>query len=160
MRRRSADGLSKSAEAPGRGDVAFAAALACGVVVHMFLTGALAPDFRAIWPSRQAAKLVAQSGLDPRCGRVSGPIAVAGFAEPSLVFQLGTSTILGDAQDAADAIAENRPALVESREGQAFQARLNQLGLAARAVGQVKGYNYSSGKPVSLTLWRATGPRP
>jgi hypothetical protein len=85
---------------------------------------------------------------------------VAGFAEPSLVFQLGTQTLLGDAQDAADAVAEGRAALVEGRASQAFVAELKRNGLKARAVDQIKGYNYSSGKPVTLTLWRATGTPP
>ena len=155
-----ADGLSKSSEAPGRGDGPLTAALACGMAVHMLLTGALAPDFTAIWPSREAAKMVARAGLDPRGGRAPGPVAVAGFAEPSLVFQLGTTTILGDAQDAVDAVAEGRAALVEGREAKTFTAALKQSGLAAQAVDQIKGYNYSSGKPVTLTLWRATGTPP
>ena len=99
--------------------------------------------------------MVARAGLDPRGGRAPGPVAVAGFAEPSLVFQLGTTTILGDAQDAVDAVAEGRAALVEGREAKTFTAALKQSGLAAQAVDQIKGYNYSSGKPVTLTLWRA-----
>jgi 4-amino-4-deoxy-L-arabinose transferase-like glycosyltransferase len=151
-----AEGLIRTTRAPGPGDVAFAAALACGVLVHVILTGALAPGFQVLWPSREAARMVARAGWDPRGGRVPGPVAVAGFAEPSLVFQLGTSTILGDAQDAADAVAEGRAALVEGREAKAFQAALQQNGLAAQAEGEIKGYNYSSGKPVSLTLWRTS----
>ena len=38
---------------------------------------------------------------------------MAGYHEPSLVFSLGTETELTDAQGAADAIAEGRPAIVE-----------------------------------------------
>ena len=40
-------------------------------------------------------------------------MAVAGYAEPSLVFALGTATELDGAAEAAQAVVESRPAIVE-----------------------------------------------
>ncbi len=143
----------------GTQGVRSAVALGCAVVVgaglHMVMTGALAPSLQPLWPSRSAAQMVARQHLDPRDGVTEGPVVVAGFAEPSLVFQLGTSTDLGDAADAVDGLKDGQPALVESRQDKAFRALLRAQGVAASPVDSISGYNYSSGKPVALTLWRA-----
>ena len=40
-----------------------------------------------------------------------------------------------------------------------FRATLAREGVKAEPVGQVSGLNYSSGKPVTLTLWKADSPR-
>jgi hypothetical protein len=99
--------------------------------------------------------LIATADLDPRAGRIVGPVAAAGYAEPSLVFALGTETELDDTgAGAADALAEGAPALVEQRQDKAFRERLARLGAVAQAAGEVGGYDYSTGKSVRLTLWR------
>ena len=134
---------------------ALASALVFGVAFHMLMSGAILPALSPLWPSRLAARMVARNHLDPRNGVTQGPVVVAGFAEPSLVFQLGTATDLADASDAVDGLAEGQPALVEQREDAAFRRLLAQRHVAAQAVDQVSGLNYSSGKPVTLTLWRA-----
>ena len=84
---------------------------------------------------------------------------VAGYAEPSLVFQLGTATDLGDASDAVEGLSEGQPAFVEKALDAEFRATLAREGVKAEPVGQVSGLNYSSGKPVTLTLWKADSPR-
>ena len=84
-----------------------------------------------------------------------GPVAVAGYAEPSLVFALGTETELDDGAEAADAVADGQPALVESRQTSAFLAGLTKNRTAAQAAGAVSGFDYSDHKTVTLTLWRA-----
>jgi hypothetical protein len=90
----------------------------------------------------------------------ASPVAVAGYAEPSLVFALGTPTHLGDAADAAQAIATFRPAVVESAQETAFRAALDARGLRVRMVRQVEGLNYSKGQPVSLRIYVNDAPRP
>ena len=134
------------------------AALALGVLAHMTLAGWVLPRLGALWTSARAAQAVAAAGLDPRGGLTPGPVAVAGYAEPSLVFLLGTATELAAPVDAAQAIAEGRPALVEARAEPAFRAALAEPGLRARAVARVAGYDYSDGRPVVLTLWREDPP--
>ena len=86
-------------------------------------------------------------------------MAVAGYAEPSLVFALGTQTQLGDAKDAAAALAEDRPAVVEAREKPAFDALIKAAGLSPIRVGEVKGLDYSNGDDMTLTVY-APQPEP
>jgi hypothetical protein len=81
-------------------------------------------------------------------------VAVTGYAEPSLIFQLGTTTQLTDGEGAADAIAEGRPAIVEAREEKPFRAAMDQLGLSPRLVTTVEGLNYSDGDRERLTIYR------
>ncbi len=134
---------------------AVAVAAAAGVAAHVVLTGWLVPHLSTLWISRRAAALIAATELDPRTGRIVGPVATAGYAEPSLVFALGTETELdSDGAGAADALADGAPALVEQRQEAAFRARLAKRGAVAQSVGVVSGVDYSAGHPVRLTLWR------
>jgi 4-amino-4-deoxy-L-arabinose transferase-like glycosyltransferase len=89
------------------------AAGALGVAAHMAVAGGLAPTLTNLWVSSRAAAALGRAGLDPKDGVVPGPVAVAGYAEPSLVFALGTETDLATADEAADALASGQPALVE-----------------------------------------------
>jgi len=93
--------------------------------------------------------------LLPRQGIADAPVAVTGYAEPSLIFALGTATELDTPQEAAQAIAEQRPAVVESRQDAAFRAALKAAGGAAVPVGEVKGLDYSTGKKTSLRIYEA-----
>ena len=102
-----------------------------------------------------SAKAVKTAGLDPRNGVTPGPVTVAGYGEPSLVFLLGTRTELGDGEDAAAAIAEGRPAIVERAELGQFRAALKTDDAKATPVAEVKGLDYSKGKPVDLFLYRS-----
>ena len=81
----------------------------------------VAPALDALWLSRSAAALIASAGVNPDM-----PVAVAGDAEPSLVFMLGTKTKLVSAEAAADYLATtpNARALVETRSETEFTAAL------------------------------------
>ncbi|MEC8455480.1 MAG: glycosyltransferase family 39 protein, partial [Pseudomonadota bacterium] len=98
-------------------------------------------------------KTLEAADLHPRQGRTPGPVAITGFHEPSFVFLTGRDTDLTDAQGAARALAVGRPAIVEGRDADAFRAAAGRLGVAGRAVGVVRGYNYSAGDEVSLTVY-------
>ncbi|MFM8375650.1 MAG: glycosyltransferase family 39 protein, partial [Phenylobacterium sp.] len=87
-----------------------------------------------------------------------GPVAIAGYAEPSLVFRVGTNTGLSDAEDAAEALASVRAAVVESREQRAFRQALARTGVRPVEVGRVSGLNYSNGDETELTVY-APAPR-
>jgi len=138
-----------------------ALALAGGlaVVAHGALFGGLAPRLEPLWLSERTAQVLARAGLHPRQAAAPGPVAVAGYAEPSLVFALGAPTGLGDAEDAAQALAEGRPAVVEARELEAFGQALARRGLGARQVARVDGLNYSKGDETELFVFRAEAPR-
>jgi hypothetical protein len=133
---------------------AVAAGLALAVAAHGVLAGALAPALRPLWLSSRAAKALAAAGLSPSQGITPGPVTVAGYEEPSLVFLLGTATQLGDADDAAAAIAEGRPAIVEGRLDAAFHAALARDGVGALKVGQGAGLDYSNNHPDILRIYR------
>lgn len=154
--------LGTVAVAPGvpRRTVVAGAALASGLLFHMVAMGGLGPSLGALWVSRNAADLLAARNLDPRNGVTPGPVAVVGYAEPSLVFLLGTDTELDDVEDAADSIAAGEPALVEKRQDTAFRAALAEQSARATVVGETRGLDYSTGKPVDLILYRSDAPPP
>jgi 4-amino-4-deoxy-L-arabinose transferase-like glycosyltransferase len=135
-----------------------AAALALGIAAHGALAAGLAPRLGTLWLSRRIVGALDQARLDPRGGLIPGPVTVVGYAEPSLVFRLGTETEFGDVADAAEAVSEGRPVLVERRQDQAFQRELSEDGLKATPVGTTAGLDYSLGRPDMLTLYRSDSP--
>jgi len=126
---------------------------ALGVAAHIALTAGLIPRLEPLFLSRDVAQALDKARLSPRSG-APGPVAVTGYAEPSLVFQLGTTTELTDGEGAAQAIAEGRPAVVEGREAKSFRAAMNELGLTPRPVATVEGLNYSDGDRERLAIYR------
>jgi len=134
---------------------ALAGALALGLAAHGWLAGVLAPRLEPLWLSQRVARALYGEGLDPRNGVTPGPVAVAGYGEPSLVFALGTATQLTDASGAAEAIADGRPAVVEQRVDNDFRAALAARGLRARQAAIVSGVNYSDGDDERLVIYQA-----
>ena len=108
-------------------------------------------------PGELGERAVARA--DPRQGLVPGPVALVGFSPPSAVFLLGSETELGDADNAARAIADGRPAVVEDGSRDAFNRALSAAGAKAAPVATVKGYDYVHGEPISLTVYRPGPPR-
>ena len=128
------------------------AALGFGVVAHAALSGTIR-QLRPLAVAPQLERALEAADLHPRQGRTPGPVAITGFHEPSLVFLTGRDTQLTDAEGAARALAEGRPAIVEGRDADAFRAASARLGVSGRAAGVVTGHNYSQGDDVSLTLY-------
>jgi 4-amino-4-deoxy-L-arabinose transferase-like glycosyltransferase len=110
----------------------------------------VAPSLDALWLSRTAAALVASAGT-----AATPPLAVAGDAEPSMVFMLGTDTKLASAEAAADYLAATpgARALVETRSQTAFLGAFALHHLAPHALGTVAGLDYSNGHGMRLTLY-------
>jgi len=133
----------------------FTPALAIRAAVMALLVLAIgfafvAPALDALWLSRSAAALIAGAGV-PR----NVPVAIAGDAEPSLVFLLGTKTKLVSADAAADYLAATPQArvLVETRSDTEFRAALAAHHLTPQALGTVSGLDYSNGHGMRLTLY-------
>ncbi|MBI1684834.1 ArnT family glycosyltransferase [Caulobacter hibisci] len=124
-----------------------------GVLAHGTMAGLLAPRLDSLWLSQRLARALEKADLAPRAGAF-GPVAVTGYSEPSMVFQVGTTTQLTDADGAADAVDEGRPAVVEGREDAKFRAALAALGHAPRPAGEIKGLNYSDGDDEVLRIYR------
>ena len=134
---------------------ALIAALGLGLVGHAVLLAGLAPRLEPLWLSTRTEQALERARLLPRQGIAEAPIAVAGYAEPSLVFALGTDTELGGPNDAAQAIAEHRPAVVEAREEEAFRRALPIYGADATLVATVQGLDYSNGRKTTLRVYQA-----
>jgi 4-amino-4-deoxy-L-arabinose transferase-like glycosyltransferase len=135
---------------------AFAGAAA--LVAHAVLIGALVPALKPLWLSTEVVRALAAVGANPREGVAQGPVTVAGYAEPSLVFLLGADTQLAEGKDAADAIRDGRPAIVEGRADNAFKMGLRADGAAARLAAQVQGLDYSKGRPETLRIYVPKAP--
>ncbi|MBS0332430.1 MAG: glycosyltransferase family 39 protein, partial [Proteobacteria bacterium] len=103
---------------------------------------------------------LAKARLLPEQGIADAPVSVAGYAEPSLVFALGTPTELAGPEDAAQAISEHRPAVVEQRQDAAFRQALPAFHAHAHIVGTVKGLDYSDGKKMTLRIYEADASSP
>jgi 4-amino-4-deoxy-L-arabinose transferase-like glycosyltransferase len=134
------------------GEKAAAAAIVTGGVFAVVALAGVLPMLDHLMVSKRAAQLVATTGVP------SNAVAVTGFSEPSLVFQVGTKMKLAKTgADAADFLATtpNAVVLVERKEEATFRQRLTQQLLQIEQLGQpVSGLNYSKGKEVTLTLYR------
>jgi hypothetical protein len=134
---------------------AIAAALALGLLGHGALAALFAPRLDPLWLSARLEAALEGARLLPRQGIAEAPVAVAGYAEPSLVFALGTDTGLEGPAEAAQAVVENRPAIVEQADEAAFRDALKARGGKAYEVAVVKGINYSKGDPMTLRVYMA-----
>ena len=130
-------------------------ALACGVLGHGLLAAGMAPRLLPLWLSSRVEKVMAKAQLLPEQGIADAPVTVAGYAEPSLVFALGTPTELAGPEDAAQAIYEHRPTVVEQRQEAAFEKALAPYHARTHLVGTVKGLDYSDGKKMTLNIYEA-----
>ena len=135
------------------GAAALAAGLA-GALGHGALVGGVLPSLRPLWLSASVVRALEAARASPWQGVVPGPVTVAGYAEPSLVFLLGADTELAGPEEAADAIAEGRPAIVEGRDDAVFRAALTQAGARATLIGAVSGLDYSNGRTDIPRLYR------
>ncbi|MDO8605913.1 MAG: glycosyltransferase family 39 protein [Phaeospirillum sp.] len=110
------------------------------------------PQLDMLFVSRAAAELVA---MRPH----QGAVVVAGYAEPSLVFLLGTDTVLTNGANAAVNLTKGPAALslVADREEKDFFAAAAANNVRPVVVGMVRGFNYSRGKPVTLTAYAVEG---
>jgi 4-amino-4-deoxy-L-arabinose transferase-like glycosyltransferase len=134
---------------------ALLSAVGLGVLGHAALAAGLVPRLDPLWLSDRTERAMADARLLPRQGVADAPVAVAGYAEPSLVFALGTPTELEGPQEAARAIAERRPAVVEAREEPAFRQALMAAGARAVQVAEVAGLDYSNGDEMTLRVYQA-----
>jgi 4-amino-4-deoxy-L-arabinose transferase-like glycosyltransferase len=134
-------------------EASFLRAIAAAILLYAALFGVTIPTVRALFPSRQIAKIVA----DPRCARPA--FVSAGYFEPSLVFLIGTGLYHGTGGSAADFLAAGdcRFAFVEKNQERAFVTRADAIGLRYRLAPRVEGFNISSGRAVSIGIYVGAG---
>jgi 4-amino-4-deoxy-L-arabinose transferase-like glycosyltransferase len=115
-----------------------------GPALFGLVLGATLSRLDAIWLAPRVAQAVAASG--------GGPLASAGFHEPSLPFLLGTNTqLVRDGAEAAAFLAATQGgrALVRERDLPAFLAARPD----AHRLAEISGFNYSRGQRVRLFLY-------
>lgn len=128
-------------------------AIMASILVSATLFGATFPYLRTMFPSRHLFELV----RDPPCENPG--FVTAGYHEPSLVFLVGTELRHAAGGGAADFLAGGpcRFAFVEKGQERAFIARAEAIGLRYAPGPRVDGFNVSSGRPVSIALYRGVG---
>lgn len=133
-----------------RHGAAVLAAVTAMLVFVPTLTTGVAPRLDRLWISEKvkaAVRHYSQPG-DP-------PPALAGYQEPSLVFDLGKDVKLVSGAGAADAVANDGGlALVENAELGNFLARLAERQADGTRLAEITGFNYSRGRPVEIGLYR------
>jgi 4-amino-4-deoxy-L-arabinose transferase-like glycosyltransferase len=139
---------------------AVTAAVGLGLAGHGALAAGLAPRLLPLWLSQRTEKALEKAQLLPEQGIADAPVSVTGYAEPSLVFLIGTETELGTPDDAAEAITEHRPAVVEDRQEAAFEQALAREHAQAHLVAVIKGLDYSTGKKMTLRVYNSAQPAP
>ena len=129
---------------------AAAACLIAGALVLGPALGSILPGLTSPWLSRLAAAAVARHAAGP-----APQVAAVGFHEPSLVFYLGTRTLLTDAGGAAASLADSptRMALVSDRDAADFLAAAAAEGIQPVLLESLRGFNYSKGRWITLGLY-------
>jgi len=130
-------------------------AAAASILIAFAIYGVVIPSMTPAFPSAW----VAQSLRGAKC---EGPqLATAGYHEPSLVFLAGTDTRLVDGADAAEFLRPGgcRFALVDGPHERAFLRRADVIGLRYAPPVRFEGANYSSGRAISLALYRTEDAR-
>ena len=130
-------------------------AIAASILMSIALFGIVVPAYSALFPSLPLARYLRIAGCE-------NPIAAAaGFHEPSLVYLAGTSTRLLDGTGAADFLRPGgcRFAFVEARHERNFLRRADAIGLRYSQGPRLEGYNISTGRSVSIAIYRADAGR-
>lgn len=122
----------------------------CAGIAYALLFGVIAPSLKPIWMSPEIEAAVrANRPCDTTV------LASAGYHEPSLVFLVGTNTILTDVDGAAQHLLAD-PACALALAPIGDEKTLDGLlaGQLASRVARIDGINYSSGEKLSLGLYR------
>ncbi|CAN7549753.1 glycosyltransferase family 39 protein [Mesorhizobium amorphae] len=124
----------------------------CAGITFSLLFGVIAPSLRPIWlsPAIKAA-------VDANRPCETSVLASAPYHEPSLVFLVGTKTMLTDVDGVARHLLDD-PACALGLAPVADEKKLNDAlvgqGKSARRLAEIDGLNYSSGDKLSLGLYR------
>ncbi|WP_192178986.1 ArnT family glycosyltransferase [Mesorhizobium amorphae] len=124
----------------------------CAGITFSLLFGVIAPSLKPIWlsPAIKAA-------VDANRPCETSVLASAPYHEPSLVFLVGTKTILTDVDGVAKHLLDD-PACALGLAPVADEKKLNDAlagqGKSARRLAEIDGLNYSSGDKLSLGLYR------
>ncbi|WP_457150903.1 ArnT family glycosyltransferase [Mesorhizobium sp. P5_C1] len=124
----------------------------CAGITYALLFGVIAPSLKPIWlsPAIEAA-VRANKPCDTTV------LASSRFQEPSLVFLVGTKTVLTDVEGVARHLSADPAcalALASVEDEQKLTGLLAAQGKSVNRVALIDGLNYSSGDKLSLGLYR------
>ncbi len=129
---------------------ALIAALASALLLYPWLAEVYAPRLDRLWSSRSLAAAVR------RVAETDTPaVAASGYHEPSLVFLLGTQTLLTDPHGAAEFLSRTPRgvAIISDRDRPKFLAAMAEMSLEPSAAISIESFNYSRGKRLTLRLY-------
>lgn len=123
---------------------AMGAAMAGAVVTYASVFPGIMPNLEDFWVSARVAEAADRHAP-------GGPVAAAGYHEPSLVFLTDTGTALTGGSGAATFLRDHPDGLaaVEGRQLDAFRDSAD----GVREVEVIEGFNYSRGKRVTMHLF-------
>ena len=134
-----------------RTTVALAGCFMGGLFLIVPAFSLILPSLNGVWISRDIACIVARLPLP-----ASSELVSVGYHEPSLVFLLGTGTRLADTpEDAVKALEQGATlALIEASERRRVETMSRAAGITLVPVTTIRGFNYSKGKWLRLTLFK------
>ncbi len=141
----------------GRVKAALISALAATLMLTPLTYQFILPKLDHLRVSDNVEAALTQAGITlPRCG---GPqILSPHFTEPSLVYRLGTSILLGDKTDAilAEPLNAGTVLLMDTAQTESDSAlQMLKTDNCFEEIGHVKGLNYSKGDEVNITIFQA-----
>ncbi|MEA2983083.1 MAG: hypothetical protein QOF91_2493 [Alphaproteobacteria bacterium] len=128
-------------------------AMVASVLFAIAIYAVIVPSVGTAFPSAALARILRDADCKP------AQVVTAGYQEASLVFLVGTETGMVDGTDAAEFLRPGgcRFALVEGRHERAFLRRADAIGLRYAQPQRFEGYNYSSGRAISIAVYRSEG---
>lgn len=122
------------------------AVLVTALIAYPLIFTNLLPQIKPLWLTRNVAQLVDKSKISSE-----KPLLVAGFGEPSLVFNLNTNLVKFTDSSFAEHALKTDPSRLALVEPTIFNTWVkNQANLSI--VAHSKGYNYTKGRWVELFL--------
>jgi uncharacterized membrane protein YhfC len=122
-----------------------------GAITLFIVFAFVLPKLDHIWVSKQV-----HTAIRTNTPYKNYKIIAAGFHEPSLVFYMGTKTLLTTGKNAANQLmrSPNSIAVIETNEEESFKNAFNKRNSPIEKIATVKGNNYSKGKEITLNIYK------
>jgi hypothetical protein len=126
-------------------------AAAAAILLSIAIYARIIPFLPNLFPSPVIARALQESGCETPLA------AAAGYHEPSLVFLVGTETLLTDGVGAADFLLKGpcRFAIIETRHARSFAQRADAIGLRYVPLPRIEGVNIGGGRNLTIAIFRS-----
>lgn len=124
-------------------DKMIASAIAAIVVFGLIFEGFL-PRLAPLWPAESLRSVVQAKNL---------PVAISGYGEPSVVFNLGTNTLTTSLDRVVVHVLQNKEAIAIFPYDNLIRFSKKTFGqVKVSKLGRVRGINYSKGRKIDLVV--------